>query len=145
MPGWRIRQAETRDAEGLTICMRAAYAGHTARLGDLPPLSTDYAEEIATCQVWVALVGDDIVGGLVLVPAADSMQLANVAVHPGHAGAGLGKALIALAETQAADQGFQEIRLKTHAGMAENIGLYQHLGWRVVEAAGDTVSMAKSL
>ena len=145
MPEWHIRRAEARDAHALTACIHAAYADHAATFGNLPPLSTDYAEEIATCQVWIALIGSEIAGGLVIAPAEGFMQLANVAVHPDHRGRGMGKTLIALAEDQAVQQGYREIRLKTHAGMTMNIELYRGLEWRIAARQGDTVSMAKML
>jgi ribosomal protein S18 acetylase RimI-like enzyme len=144
MPDWTIRPAEAGDAPRLTACMRAAYAPYAA-LGALPPLTADYAEEITACQVWVAMVAREIVGGLVLVPADVCMQLANVAVHPEYGGMGIGKAMIGLAEEQAKRQGYTEIRLTTHAGMTGNIGLYQHLGWQVVDTTDTTVAMKKAL
>jgi GNAT superfamily N-acetyltransferase len=57
------------------------------------------------------------------------MRLANVAVHPERRGAGLGRAFMELAESEAMDQGYVELRLNTHAGMPESIQLYGHLGW----------------
>lgn len=145
MAAWTIRQAAPEDAPGLTTCMRAAYAEAAARLGDLPPLTANYADEIATCQVWVAMIDDDIVGGLVLVPGGDALQLANVAVDPNYAGLGLGKALIGHAEAEAAIQGYPEIRLSTHSSMGNNVALYQHLGWRQTGREGATVFMKKDL
>jgi ribosomal protein S18 acetylase RimI-like enzyme len=145
MAAWTIRQAVAEDAPGLTVCMRAAYAEAAARLGDLPPLTADYADEIATCQVWVAMVDEEIVGGLVLVPGDDALQLANVAVVPHYAGRGLGKALIDHAELEAVAQGFQEIRLATHTDMGNNLALYRHLGWEQTGTEGATVYMKKDL
>ncbi len=144
MSQWTVRRAQSGDAPGLTACMHAAYIKHAA-LGDLPPLPTDYAEEINTCQVWVATSAGRVIGGLVLVPADGFMQLANVAVHPDHAGIGIGKALITLAEEQASQQGYPEIHLNTHAGMTDNVSLYQHLGWQTTGTKGATVSMKKGL
>ena len=85
----------------MSACIDAAYAHYAERIADLPPMSADCAEEIARFQVWVAEVANVIVGGLVLVPGDGFMLLANVAVHPTHTGAGMGRALMALAETEA--------------------------------------------
>lgn len=129
MRNWTIRRAEHRDANALSSCIDAAYAQYTARITDLPPLPANCAEDIAKYQVWVAEFEEDVVGGLVLIPEEDFMRLANVAVHPEHRGTGLGRALIALAETKAVEQGFREMRLNTHVRMPENIQLYTYLGW----------------
>ncbi len=73
------------------------------------------------------------------------MRLANVAVHPDHKGAGLGRALMALAETEALDQGYREMRLTTHVDMPENVQLYAHLGWEQDYRRGNKVSMRKTI
>jgi len=125
--------------------MDAAYAHHAAHIADLPPVSADCAEEIATYQVWVAEVENDVVGGLVMIPEDGFMRLANVAVHPDHRGTGLGRALLALAERESLDQGYREIRLTTHADMADNVRLYAYLGWELDERRGNKVLMKKAL
>ena len=145
MRNWTIRRAERRDADALSKCIDAAYAQYATRIADLPPVSADCAEEITRFQVWVAEIANDIVGGLVLVPQDGFMQLANVAVHPEHRGVGLGRALMALAETEALEQGFHELHLNTHMHMPENVQLYAHLGWRRTGQRGNTISMKKVL
>jgi N-acetylglutamate synthase-like GNAT family acetyltransferase len=143
MAGWTLRRAEQSDAAGLATCIDAAYAPDAARLPDLPDVSADIAEEIAQHQVWVAEIDGTIIGGLVIVPQPDFMLLANVAVHPRHAGAGLGRALLELAETESLDQGYRELRLTTHVGMPDNVRLYEHLGWREIQREGNKVAMKK--
>lgn len=145
MQNWSIRRAEAADADGLSDCMDAAYAPFAARIPDLPAMAAGIAEEIANCQVWVAQSGENIVGGLVLMPGDGFMKLANVAVHPDAQGTGLGRALMALAESEAANQGYDQMRLTTHADMPENIRLYTHLGWRAGERRGNKVSMTKAV
>jgi ribosomal protein S18 acetylase RimI-like enzyme len=73
------------------------------------------------------------------------MRLANVAVHPDHKGVGLGRALNNLAETEAFDQGYRELRLTTHVDMPENILLYAHLDWEKGRQHGNKVSMKKMI
>ena len=50
-------------------------------------------------------------------------------VHPAHQGRGIGRGLLALADHEAAAQGYRELRLYTHETMTENIDMYAHLGW----------------
>ena len=139
----RLRKAKGQDAGRLAACIDAAYAHYAARIAGLPPVSADCAEEIARYQVWIAEAGDDLVGGLVMIPEEGFMRLANIAVHPDHKGTGLGRALIALAEAEALDQGYRELRLTTHAEMPENVGLYKHLGWHEDRRQGSRVFMKK--
>lgn len=143
MSKWAVRRAETRDADNLAACIDAAYATYNARITDLPSVSENCAEEISAHQVWVAELGGQIVGGLVMVAEAHFMRVANLAVHPDHKGAGLGRSLMALAETEAVKQGYHEMRLTTHTAMPENIRLYVHLGWTTEQTVGNKVSMKK--
>ena len=145
MENWTIRRAERRDSDALSLCIDAAYAHYAARIADLPPVSADCAEEITKFQVWMAEVANDVVGGLVLVPQDGFMRLANVAVHPDHRGAGLGRAFMALAEAEALEQGYRELRLNTHVDMPENVQLYAHFGWEQTGQDGNKISMRKML
>ena len=145
MGKWIIRRAEQGDTDALSACIDAAYAQYAARITDLPPVSANCAEEIAKHQVWVAEIEDAVVGGLVMIPEKGFMLLANIAVHPDHRGSGLGRALIAIAETESSDQGYRELRLTTHADMPENVQLYVHLGWELDRQHGNKVSMKKMI
>lgn len=144
MGNWTTRKAELRDAAALAACIDAAYAQYAASVPDLPPVSADCAGEIAKHQVWVAESDAEIVGGLVLIAEEGFMRLANVAVRPDRRGGGLGRALMALAERAALDQGYRELRLTTHIDMPENVRLYAHLGWREDGRSGNKVSMSKT-
>ena len=145
MANWTIRRADVRDANGLSRCFDAAYAQYAERIDDLPPMSENCAEEIAKHLVWVAEAGGTIVGGLVLVPSDGFIQLANVAVHPDNRGSGIGQRLLTLAETEAVDRGYAEMRLNTHADMPEIIRLYERNGWLQVSRQGKTIKMRKNL
>lgn len=140
-----IRPAILPDAEALASCIDAAYAKYAHRLSDMPSVSDGCAEDILNLQVWVALRGDVVIAGLFLAPQDGFMKLANLAVHPNHAGKGIGRRLIELAEGEAKRQGFGEMRLNTHVGMPENIKLYSYLGWVETSRRGNTVSMRKQL
>ncbi len=145
MTGVTIRRAAIEDADGLGQCLDAAYAQSAARIADLPSMSEGCAEEIAANLVWVAETGGRIVGALVLAPRDGFMLLANVAVHPDGRGTGLGRRLLTLAESEAAERGYSEMHLNTHAGMPETIGLYARNGWVETGGSGNTVSMRKLL
>ena len=145
MANWTIRRADVRDANGLSRCFDAAYAQYSERIDDLPSMSENCAEEIAQYLVWVAEAEGAIVGGLVLVPSDGFLLLANVAVHPDNRGSGIGQRLLTLAETEAVDRGYAEMRLNTHADMPEIIRLYERNGWLQVSRQGKTIKMRKNL
>ena len=144
-PALKIRRAVASDAAGFARCLDAAYLRYRTRIPDLPDMSQGCAEEIADHQVWVVEHQNSIVAGLVLKPKDTFMMLANIAVSPEFAGRGIGRSLMDLCEDETARQGFASMRLNTHAGMSENISLYQRLGWTELNRDRTTVSMEKQI
>ena len=140
-----IRQANATDAEALIACIDAAYAEYASRIFDLPAVSAGTPEEIDQGQVWVITKNGKVIAGLFLSAQKGFLKLANLAVHPDHAGKGLGRSLMDHAENEAKRQGFGEMRLSTHVGMPENVAMYQYLGWQEYERSGNRVSMRKLL
>ena len=67
--------------------------------------------------------GGDIVAVLVLKVAEEGFLLDNVAVDPVHQGTGLGRWLLAHAESEARRQGFDSVYLYTQEAMTENLAL----------------------
>ena len=145
MPSWEIRRANLDDASALADCIDSAYAMYSSRIADLPEVSGRIAEDIESNLVWIAAADAKIVGGVVIVLKDDYAVLANVAVHPKMAGAGLGRALIERAETESHRHGKTALRLTTHVGMPENVRLYEHLGWRMIGKSGNKVHMEKAI
>lgn len=144
---WKIRRAVISDASQLAACMQAAYEVYTPRLagGSLPPLQVDYAEEIKEYPVWIAESAGSLAAGLVLMPEADCLNIANIAVHPRFQGKGLGRVLMEFAEAEAKRQGYKQLRLATHVLLTENITLYLHLGWSEIGRDGLRVYLKKDL
>ncbi|MGI9315738.1 MAG: GNAT family N-acetyltransferase [bacterium] len=139
---WIVRPAIESDAKGITECVRLAYLHYVDRIGKPPgPMTENYKEVIQTQEVHVAesLPGGhgQVIGVLVLIPSAERFLLDNVAVLPQAQGAGVGSALIELAEQRAAELGYDRIQLYTHECMTENLQMYPRLGYlecnRVVE------------
>jgi GNAT superfamily N-acetyltransferase len=140
-----IRRAAPRDVLAIASVLAAAYAAHRIRLPDLPDVTGGIAEDISTHDVRVAEIDGRIVGAAVLVAGEGVAHLANVGVHPDAAGRGVGKALIAVAETVARKNGAVRIDLATHVGMPDNVALYRHLGWHETGRVGNKVYMSKPL
>ena len=140
-----LRPARLADAGELTACIKAAYSVYAATVPDLPPVSEGVKEDIRNNTVLVALEDGQIIGGLILVAGDGFLKLANVAVHPDHAGTGLGRALLERAAAECVKAGFPELRLTTHAAMAGNVELYRHLGFTETGRTGNSVHMARRL
>ncbi|HTT80914.1 MAG TPA: GNAT family N-acetyltransferase [Stellaceae bacterium] len=98
-----IRQAGPQDCATVEAIVRDAYAVYLPRIGKPPgPMLDNYAALIAAGAVSV-LEGPagEIVGLVVLLPHADHLLLDNVAVRPDRQGQGIGRRLIAVAESEA--------------------------------------------
>jgi ribosomal protein S18 acetylase RimI-like enzyme len=109
----------------------------------------DYAARVSEGVVWVLEEGAVIAAIIVLLPGVNHLLLDNIAVSPNHQGLGLGRRLLAFAETEALRRGYREIRLYTHQTMVENQRLYASIGYqetgRGTEAGYDRVFMRKQL
>ena len=79
----------------------------------------------------------------------DHLLVENVAVGPAFQKRGLGRRLMAHAEAVASAAGYDMLRLYTNKGFAENVALYQRLGYRVDREeefkGGFTVYMSKPI
>jgi ribosomal protein S18 acetylase RimI-like enzyme len=125
-----FRSAAAADAARVAELVDAAYGHYVERIGMLPgPMTEDYAEVIGNRQVTVAERHGAIVGIVVLSVTDEGFLVDNVAVHPGHRGTGLGRALLGFAEAEARRAGFDSIYLYTHEQMTENLALYSRIGY----------------
>ncbi len=140
-----LRLAESRDAEGIAECIRAAYSIYASRIHDLPAVSEGIPETIEHSRVWVVEREGRIVGAMILVPEHDCMVLENIAVIPECAGMGLGRTLIGRAEQDCVALGLREIQLSTHKDMPENVAIYSRLGWKETGRSGTKVHMSKAV
>lgn len=130
MTDGRIRPAIPSDAGAIRAVVDAAYAVYLPRMDKPPgPMLDDYDARIAAGEAFVLETGTDILGILILIDADGHLLLDNVAISPGAQGQGVGRQLVAFAESEAQRRGFGEIRLYTHVAMADNVAYYEKLGW----------------
>ena len=123
-----IRLADGNDAARIAEIVELAYRGYVASIGAVPgPLLDDYPARVAAGQAWV--VGDPVMGALVLLDYPDHLLLDNIAVDPAAQGTGVGRALMEFADAEALRREYRELRLYTHQRMLRNIELYKKLGW----------------
>jgi ribosomal protein S18 acetylase RimI-like enzyme len=130
MPEIELRPANPADASGVAACVCEAYVHYIERIGRQPgPMLEDYAKVIAESSVHVAVQAGQVVGAVVLMETAEGFYVDNVAVRPSVKGAGVGRALLQLAEQQARQRGYASIYLATHELMVENRELYKRIGY----------------
>jgi ribosomal protein S18 acetylase RimI-like enzyme len=125
-----VRIARPEEAPAIRDLARAAYSKYVERIGKEPaPMLDDYSRLVAAGDVWVARVGEVLVGLLVMRAQDGHLLVENVAVAPDRQGEGLGRRLMAFAEEQAARRGLREVRLYTNEKMSENVSFYTDLGY----------------
>jgi GNAT superfamily N-acetyltransferase len=149
---WMLRTARPDDCAAVETIVNAAYSVYIGRIGKAPgPMLDDYSGLIASGAVSVLEDPDGVIAALiVLLAKPDHLLLDNIAVHPDRQGRGLGRRLIAFAESEALRLGYDlGLRLYTHERMTENIALYTRLGFRETgrghDAGYDRVFMKKAL
>ena len=125
-----IRAATHTDAGLVTACVCHAFIGYVAAIGKQPqPMLDDYQTLIDEGLVFAAFVEERLVGVLVISEEADSLCIETLATHPHAQGQGIGKALIAYAETIARSNKAASVWLSTNSLMHHAQQIYQHLGF----------------
>lgn len=145
-----VRPAIIDDVAAVRMIARRAYVHYVPRIGRVPaPMAADFLCHIQAGQTYVALVDDQIMGYLIAFARDEDYFVENVAVDPGGAGQGIGKALMALAEDHAKRASKNKIVLYTNARMYENFPFYSALGYRttgmIVESGFRRVYFEKDL
>lgn len=93
------------------------------------PMTADYEEAFATHRFDCIRIAGRIAALIETVVEGDELMIVNVAVDPTWQGNGLGVALMRHAEQLARNGGLRGTRLHTNKLMAENIALYESLGY----------------
>lgn len=149
-PDIHLRRAGPGDAAAVRALTRAAYAKWVPLIGREPkPMTADYERAVREHRIDLLYVGADLAGLVETIEEGDALLVENVAVAPAHQGRGLGARLMGHAEDLARALGCARIRLYTNQRFAENIRLYQRLGYGV-DAQGEVggtirVDMSKAL
>ena len=133
-----MKQATVADAAAVLALTREAYQKWVAVTGREPlPMRVDYAEALLKNRIDLFYEGDGFAEGRQLAALIetqlepDHLLIVNVAVAPAFQKRGLGRRLMAHAETLAAEAGRPKLLLYTNSLMTENISLYQMLGYLI--------------
>jgi ribosomal protein S18 acetylase RimI-like enzyme len=123
-----LRQATDADLPAIRGVIKAAYARYLGRMDRPPaPVLNDYRAATAGGQVWV--LGEPVIGVIVLMNEEDSLLVENIAVSPAAQGSGHGRRLMEFAEQQARSRGLSRLALYTNEIMTENLAIYSRLGY----------------
>ena len=125
-----VRPAHLSDVGAVASCVKAAFTPYIERIGQPPaPMLANFPEIIGAGKVWVAEIAGQVVGVLVQYETRAGFYIDTVAVIPELQGAGVGRALLLFAESEATRRGFRSIYLCTNVKMTENQVFYLKIGY----------------
>lgn len=129
-----IRPANANDEPEIRECAEQAYARYVRVIGRKPaPMLADFVAQIAAGIVYVATDDQGIFQGFIVFYAEEEhILLESVAVLPGAAGSGVGRALISFCESAARQRGMNSVHLYTNEKMTDNLMIYPKLGYAQV-------------
>jgi ribosomal protein S18 acetylase RimI-like enzyme len=138
-----VRFVRPEDEEVVASLARESFAFSRFHLdpGIEPPLADRIKEEWMRNGVrgkrgdWLIVAEDSGVPGgfLLLLGAPDALVIDLIAVGPSARGKGFAKAMIRFAERRI--EGFERYRVGTQIANVPSMGLYENLGFRVVDSA----------
>jgi len=138
---YRVRLAEAADVPLLAPLERAAAARFaTIGLGAIargrPTDEAEYRAAIAAGRLWVVEREGGPVAGLAIGERLDGEgYLAEICVHPDHAGRRLAARMIAAVEAWAAALGCRRLTLTTFRDVPWNRPYYERLGFKPLDEA----------
>ncbi|WP_299663473.1 N-acetyltransferase [uncultured Ruegeria sp.] len=145
MQSLSIRVAVLDDAEAIRTCLGSAYAASMQEITDLPDVTSGIHDDIKSHQVVIAEAGAQLLGVIVFDRQPDAVKIFNLGVSSEAQGRGVARQLLDAAEAFADESDLSILRLSTHRLMSGTRAMYLHLGWREVDATGNTILMEKHL
>jgi GNAT superfamily N-acetyltransferase len=145
-----VSPATAEDAGAIRSLTREAYAKWVPIIGREPkPMTANYEAAVRNHRIDLLRLDGRLAALVEMIPETDHILIENIAVSPAFQGRGLGRTLMAHAEQVAASLGYGLIKLYTNKMFAENVVLYQRLGYGIdreeVGPYGTTVYMSKTL
>jgi ribosomal protein S18 acetylase RimI-like enzyme len=121
-----IRPARASDVDGLVAMEEAVFASDRLSRRSLRRLISS-----TTAAFLVSEAGDGLTGSAIVLfrKGSFSARLYSIAVAPGHAGAGIGRALLCAALDAAAERGCTDLRLEVREDNPRAIAFYELNGF----------------
>jgi len=145
-----LKRAVAADAAAVRALTRDAYAKWVPVIGREPkPMTANYDTAVKLNRVDMAMADGELVGLIETIDRSDHLLIENVAVASCRHGQGIGRELMAHAESVAKAAGYREVRLYTNQRFEANVQLYLKLGYAIdreeTSELGVTVYMSKRL
>ncbi|MGW4485841.1 GNAT family N-acetyltransferase [Amycolatopsis sp. NPDC004368] len=139
-PDTRLLEATTDDAAELLVLQRCCWVqeallNNTLEIPALHETLGEVREGITTWRVWVVRQGPRLVGSVRAREEDGAWEIGRLMVAPDLAGRGLGRRLLAHAESQAPSTAAR-FELFTGAASKRNITMYERAGYAVTEQTG---------
>ena len=129
-----IRLATPADLPAVQQIVETSSADYIPLIGRRPaPMGADYAAAIKAGHLYV--LGNPIVGCLVMFPDRDAIEIDMIAVSPEAQGQGIGRKLLDFAVDHARSTGQTKLTLYTNAKMARNVVIYEKYGFTITHRA----------
>ena len=149
-----LRIAEPDDAEAIAAVLRESFAEYessytpqafAATVSGVEEIKRRFGKE----TIWVALIGDKIIGTVGVVPRQDSLYARSMAILPEARGKQIGERLLKEIENYAVARNYRRLFLNTTPFLHRAIRLYEKFGFLICGAddlfGTPLVTMEKSL
>jgi GNAT superfamily N-acetyltransferase len=129
-----IRLAKPSEADAVAEVLSAAFAefedNYTAEaLAYVTPKADEVRGRFAEGPIWIAAMGDELVGTVSVVPEPEWLYIRSMAVLPAAQGRGVGGRLLAAVENYADEIGMETLFLYTTPFSNDAIRLYEKNGF----------------
>ena len=126
-----LRPAKMEDLDAVRRIAAAAFAPFLPLIGRRPaPMDADFFGAITREEV--SVVGQPSKAYILCQRRGEALQIENLAVHPDHHGAGLGRLLVDHAVDTARRHGLARVTLYTNETMAGALRFYPRIGFTEV-------------
>ena len=132
--GTIIRKSTPNDADAISDLLRAAFTpfkdGCTeGAFKAITPTSEEIRGRYDEGAIWVASVGDQIVGTVSTVPEPEWLYIRSMAVRPGAQGSRIGYRLLDAVEKYGIENGFDRLFLYTSDFLTGALQFYERCGF----------------
>lgn len=124
----RIRRMTQADLDKVMEIEKASFASPWSRRS----FEAELLMNGLYSHLWVAVLGDKVVGFLCFQCITDDAHIINFAVHPHYRQRGYGRQLLRHCLAQAVQLGARRVSLEVRVSNVPAITLYQQMGFRVL-------------
>ncbi len=129
-----IRTAQPDDARAIASVLAESFAEYESlytaeAFAATTPNEAVIKNRFDEGEMWIAVLGEKIVGTVSVVPENESLYIRSMAILPAARGAGIGERLLTEIENYAVAGAFGRLILSTTPFLNRAIGLYEKFGF----------------